>query len=228
VVPLDVTDQEQWAGAASQLAPDRLLHGLVTAAAELRPVGPIGSWDVSAFRRTLDVNVVGTLLPIAVLLGPLRAAAGSVITYSGGGATGPFPRYDAYASSKAAVVRLTENLAVELKDQGVRINCVSPGFVLTDMHEATLEAGPARAGEAYYQRTRQARHEGTGDPPELAARLTAFLLSNGAAGITGRLISARWDPWRDPQFQDRLRREPDLATLRRIDGQFFSPLPSTS
>jgi 3-oxoacyl-[acyl-carrier protein] reductase len=54
-----------------------------------------------------------------------------------------------------------------------------------------------------------------------AAELTAFLLSDRAAGITGKLISAIWDPWREDGFQDRLRRERDLATLRRIDDQFF-------
>jgi len=49
-----------------------------------------------------------------------------------------------------------------------------------------------------------------------------FLLSDASRGITGRLISAPWDPWREPDFRQRLERERDLATVRRIDDQFFT------
>ncbi|MCU1490082.1 MAG: hypothetical protein JWM85_1487, partial [Acidimicrobiaceae bacterium] len=63
-----------------------------------------------------------------------------------------------------------------------------------------------------------------GDSPQLAAELTAFLLSDRAEGITGKLLSARWDPWREAGFQARLRVEKDLATIRRIDDQFFTRL----
>ena len=69
------------------------------------------------------------------------------MTFSGGGGTSPLPRYDAYAASKAAVVRLTENLAA---DGEIEINAVAPGFVATRMHDGTLQAGPKAAGQRYY------------------------------------------------------------------------------
>jgi 3-oxoacyl-[acyl-carrier protein] reductase len=106
----------------------------------------------------------------------------------------------------------------------VRINAIAPGFVVTDIHQATLEAGPHRAGAAYFERTEAAIKRGGGDPPMDAAELTAFLLSDASEGITGRLISARWDPWRETSFQQRLRVEKDLATIRRIDEQFFTAM----
>ena len=56
--------------------------------------------------------------------------------------------------SKAAIARLTENMAAELADDGVRINCVAPGFVATDIHNTTLAAGPELAGAGYFERTR--------------------------------------------------------------------------
>jgi 3-oxoacyl-[acyl-carrier protein] reductase len=222
VVALDVTDDNAWARARKRIAPDGELHGVVTAAGVLAPVGPPGTWDVEGFRTTLDVNVTGTLLAVLVALDALRAAPGSVVTFSGGGATSPLPGYDAYAASKAAVVRLTENLAVELADSGVRVNSVAPGLVATAMHDATLTAGPEAVGAEYYERTRRALHDGEADPPELAAELVTFLLSEASAGITGKLLSARWDPWRDSGFQRRLRTDKALATLRRIDDQFFT------
>ncbi len=144
-----------------------------------------------------------------------------MVTFSGGGATGPFPRYDAYAASKAAVVRLTENLAIDLAADGVRANAVAPGFIATEMHAETLAAGPERAGQDYFRRTRRAVETGGGDPLALAVGLVAFLLSDASSGITGKSISAQWDPWSDPVFQRRLRTERDLATVRRIDDQHF-------
>ena len=225
-VALDVRDRSAWQDALATIAPEGYLSGVVTAAARLTPIGPIGSWDVEEFRNTLDVNVVGTLLAVESTIGYLRSSRGSVVAFSGGGATGPFPRYDAYAASKAAVVRLAENLAVELRPDRVRVNCVAPGFVLTDMHQETLAAGVAQAGQDYFDRTAKAVASGESDSPELAAGLVSFLLSRASESITGKLISARWDPWHDQEFLSRLEDDADFATLRRIDGQFFAKIDS--
>ncbi len=220
ILELDVADEAAWAAASTAVINHDRLDGLVCAAGILGPIGPIGSFAPSAFRRTLEVNLIGTLLAVEACLAALLASSGAIVTFSGGGATGPFPRFDAYAASKAAVVRLTENLAEELAPQKVRANAVAPGFVTTAMHDATLAAGESRVGSAYFQRTLEMIRSG-GDPPELAAELTAFLLSPRAAKVTGKLISARWDPWRDEEFLRRLETERDFATLRRIDDQFF-------
>lgn len=217
---MDVGSERAWRATASSGALDGI-DGLVTAAAVLAPVGPIGAYSPSAFWRTMRINVLGTLLALQTCLSSLEAAGGAVVTFAGGGAASPLPRYDAYAASKAAVVRLSENLAHELGERGVRVNAVAPGFVATGIHAATFNAGPDVAGERYFAET--ARQQSTGGvPARWAAELTAFLLSSAADGITGRLISAQWDPWREPDFQRRLREEPDLATLRRIDDQFFT------
>jgi NAD(P)-dependent dehydrogenase (short-subunit alcohol dehydrogenase family) len=104
-----------------------------------------------------------------------------------------------------------------LAESGVRVNAVAPGFVATRMQAAVLAAGPQRAGTDYHHRTRRQIDEG-GVPPEAAAELVAFLLSDAASGITGKLISAQWDNWRDPDARRRLAEDPDFATLRRVDG----------
>lgn len=222
---LDVADEEGWIAAANSGALQGI-DGLVSAAAVLAPVGPVGSYSPQEFWATMRVNVLGTLLAVHHCIGSLEAARGAVVTFAGGGATAPQPRYDAYATSKAAVARLSENLALELAERGVRVNAVSPGFVATEIHAATLQAGPGRAGEGYFASTERQLDAG-GVPARRAAELTAFLLSEAARGITGRLVSAPWDPWEEPAFQQRLREEPDLATIRRIDGQFFAPTSPT-
>jgi NAD(P)-dependent dehydrogenase (short-subunit alcohol dehydrogenase family) len=223
---MDVRDADAWERTRDRVAPDGVLHGIVTAAGIIGPVGPIGTWDIGVFRETVDVNLTGTVLAVMACLPALKAAHGPIVTFSGGGATSPMPRFDAYAASKAAVVRLTENLAVELEEVGVRVNSIAPGFVPTQMHDATLDAGPELAGSDYFERTRRATEAGQGDSPQPAADLATFLVSDDSSGISGKLLSAQWDPWRDPTFQERLRDEPDLATLRRIDDQFFTAMPS--
>jgi NAD(P)-dependent dehydrogenase (short-subunit alcohol dehydrogenase family) len=223
----DVRDRSAWQDARRQIAPEGHLTGIVTAAASVTPVGPIGSWNVEEFRATLDLNVVGTMLAVENTLEFLKASKGSVVMFSGGGATGPLVRFDAYAASKAAVVRLAENLAIDLRPDGVRVNSVAPGFVATQMHQATLAAGPDQAGSAYFERTTKVIHGGGGDSPELAAGLVSFLLSRESVGVTGKLISARWDPWEESAFLRRLETDPDFATLRRIDDQFFTKMPAS-
>jgi NAD(P)-dependent dehydrogenase (short-subunit alcohol dehydrogenase family) len=221
-VALDVRDEKAWDAARLSIAPKGDLDGVVTAAAALAPIGPLGSWGIAAFRETLDLNVCGTLLAVLSCLEPLRSRGGSIVTFSGGGATGPMPRFDAYATSKAAVVRLTENLAADLATEGIRANSVAPGFVLTSMHDETLAAGPDLVGTEYFEKTRRTVLGGLGDSPQLAAELVAFLISDASRGITGKLLSARWDQWQNTKFQERLRTEKDLATLRRIDDSFYT------
>jgi NAD(P)-dependent dehydrogenase (short-subunit alcohol dehydrogenase family) len=173
---------------------------------------------VAEISATIAVNLGGTAMALHHALPRLRATDGRAVTFSGGGATGPLARFDAYAASKAGVVRLTENVAA---DGVIEVNCVAPGFVATRMHEGTLAAGPDSVGAAYYERTREQLEQG-GFPASEAAELVAYLLSPASCGITGRLISAQWDPWREEEFRARLRADPDLGKLRRIDEQFFT------
>ena len=218
---LDVSNAGAWPEAMARLDAGGALDGLVTAAGVLGPIGRLDEVAMDEFAATIAINLVGTALALHHCLPRLQAASGRAVTFSGGGGTGPLARFDAYAAAKAGVVRLTENVA---SDGTVEINSVAPGFVATRMHEGTLAAGPAAAGVGYYERTQQQLREG-GFPASESAALVAFLLGPDASGITGRLISAQWDPWRDEGFRERLRSDPDLTKLRRIDEQFFTRLP---
>ena len=217
-ISIDVSDPRAWEDAAGRIDAGGGLHGLVTAAGILGPIGALEKLTAADLIETIAINLVGTMLALQFALPRLRASGGRAVTLSGGGGTSPLARYDAYAASKAAVVRLTENLAASGKTE---INAVAPGFVATRMHDETLRAGAEAAGPGYYERTQQQLRAG-GFPASEAAALVAFLLGPDAAGITGRLISAQWDPWREEEFRARLRTDSDLAKLRRIDDQFFT------
>jgi NAD(P)-dependent dehydrogenase (short-subunit alcohol dehydrogenase family) len=220
-VALDVSDASAWPGAMMVVDAGGVLDGVVTAAGVLGPIGALDAVSPDEFAATIAINLVGTAIALQQALPRLAERSGRAVTFSGGGGTGPLARFDAYAASKAGVVRLTENVAA---DGAIEINCVAPGFVATRMHDGTLAAGPDAVGSGYYART-QEQIEAGGFPAAEAAELVAFLLGPDATGITGRLISAQWDPWREPDFRDRLRRDPDLAKLRRIDEQFYARVP---
>ena len=199
------------------------LDGLVVASAQLAPIGPTRAVDLDELEQAFRVNTLATLGIIQGCAQLLDAGlTPSVVLFSGGGATAAFPRYTSYALSKVALVRLVENLAVE--EPAWKVNAVSPGFVGTGIHAATIEAGPDVAGP-YYDETRERLSEPSA--PTAAAQLVAFLLSERSRGISGRLISAVWDAWRDPDYAEALRSDTDLARLRRIDGERFVDVASS-
>ena len=198
-----------------------VVNGLVNCAGIYGPIGKIPNIDMENFTQAIRINFLGTVYMCSVF-SPLLVSSTNkkIVNYSGGGAASPFPNYSAYASSKAAIVRFTENLSRELDDDGFDINCIAPGFVITRLHQETVGAGSEMAGPGFYENTKKQIEEG-GVPPEIAAELTIFLLSEDADGITGKFLSAPWDPWQDKTFQEKLREDNDLATLRRIDDKYF-------
>lgn len=191
------------------------LDGLVNNAAIQGPIGPLWENDLGEWRRTIEINL---LAPVALCHGAVawmrEGGGGSIVNLSGGGATAARPNFSAYATSKAALVRFSETLAREVEAFAIRVNCVAPGALNTDMLAEVLAAGPERVGPEYEKAARRAR-EG-GDPPEQCADLVAFLLSEESAGITGRLISAVWDPWASLAARVEELRSSDIYTLRRI------------
>ncbi len=134
---------------------------------------------------------------------------------TGGGATSPRPLLSAYAASKAAVVRFAETLAEEVRGTGTDVNAIAPGALNTRLLDEVLAAGPERVGDAFYERALEQQSAG-GTPLDLPARLALFLASAESDGITGKLISAPWDPWEQfPSHAEDLRGT-DVYTLRRI------------
>lgn len=196
------------------------IHVLINGAGIQSPIGLFAENPISDWIRTIQVNLIGTMLCIkAVLPSMMKAQYGKIINFSGGGATSPRPRFSAYGTSKAGVVRFTEILAKELRPYHIDVNAIAPGAVNTRMLEEVLNAGKALAGEEYDKALEQKEKGGTS--PTLAAELAVFLASPASDGITGKLISAVWDSWQEKAFQDRLRKDPDFGTLRRIDERNY-------
>jgi NAD(P)-dependent dehydrogenase (short-subunit alcohol dehydrogenase family) len=192
------------------------VHVLVNNAGVYGPMGAIEDVDWREWARAIEINLYGSVLPCRALLPHFRRHRyGKIVQLSGGGATNPLPRVSAYAASKAAVVRFAETLARETIDAGIDVNAVAPGALDTRLLDELLAAGPERVGQAFYDRMLKTKHSGA-TPLSVGAELAVFLGSSASDGITGRLISAVWDPWRDlPARRGDLDRS-DVYTLRRI------------
>jgi len=189
---------------------------LVNNAGIYGPMGSIQSVDVDQWINAINVNLFGVVhMCRAVIPHMLDANYGKIINISGGGATAPLPGISAYAASKAAVVRLTETLAHELKEAYIDVNAVAPGALNTRLLDEVLAAGPEKVGKEFYEKSVQQRENG-GTPLEKGASLCVYLASAQSDGITGRLISAVWDPWQDLQERREALDQSDIYTLRRI------------
>ena len=187
---------------------------LVNCAGVLGPVGLSSEVDSNKWLEAVQINFCGTFLCIkAVLPVMIKKQKGKIINFSGGGAVSPRPRFSAYSAAKAAVVRLTETLAMEVSEHNIDINAIAPGAVNTKLLEEVLTAGEA-AGAELAKAIKQ--KEGGGTPPEKAAELALFLASSESDGLTGRLISAVWDNWQEiPKHLPEIITS-DVFTMRRI------------
>ena len=191
------------------------LHALVLNAGVYGPMGATESVPLDEWRRAMDINLYGVLLPCRAVI-PLfkKNGRGKIVVLSGGGATNPMPNISAYAASKAAVIRLVETLAGELKPFCVDVNAIAPGALKTRFVDQVLAAGPEKVGEAFFAKNKQWAQTGA-VPLELGAKLAVYLASAQSDGITGKLISAQWDPWEKlHEFKGDL--DSDIYTLRRI------------
>jgi NAD(P)-dependent dehydrogenase (short-subunit alcohol dehydrogenase family) len=180
------------------------------------PKGSLDEIDWQSWCDAININLNGAVLCCRLFLPLLRESrAGRIILLSGGGATKPLPFLSAYAASKAAVVRFGETLAEELKPEGIDVNMIAPGALNTRLLDEVIEAGPERVGRSFYEASLKQRESG-GAPLERGASLCVYLASAASRGITGKLISAVWDPWE--QFAEHRAdlSETDIYTLRRI------------
>ncbi len=192
------------------------LHILVNNAGIYGPIGPIEEVDWDIWVKAIEINLLGSVLMCRAVLPHFKSHGyGKIIQLSGGGATNPLPRISAYAASKAAVVRFAETLAEEVLQDHIDVNIIAPGALNTRLLNEVISAGPEKVDKDFYNRALKQKIQG-GTPLEKGANLAVFLGSEASDGITGKLLSAVWDPWEIlPKHLDEIRKT-DIYTLRRI------------
>ena len=185
IVPLrcDVSDPAAVDGfAAAALKSLGSVQVLVNNAGIYGPMGPTETVNLGEWKHAIEINLFGVLLPCRALIPHFKSQGrGKIINLSGGGATAPMPNISAYAASKAAVVRLTETLAEELRAHKVDVNAVAPGYIETDMTAVLPE-------EVKTKILAQVPLGRIGQPADIAHAVT-FLASEEASYITGHILA---------------------------------------
>ena len=217
IVPTDVTDHAQVERLVdATVAQYSRLDILVNNAGISGPIGPLETNDVAAWIDTVTVNLTGIFLCCrAAIPVMLRQEVGKIINLSGAGATNAWSNMSAYCSSKAAVVRLTEVLALELEDKGITVNALGPGSVHTSMWDKMTEEA-AQAGATLIHETGLRVTSGGGASIDECAELAVWLASAESGALSGRLISAATDDFRGlpPKIAEIMASE--AYTLRRV------------
>lgn len=190
---VDVSDKAQVQKTLSRF---KSLDIVINCAGILDPVGIFLENDLAKWKKTIEVNLLGTVytcyygLPLLI-----KSRKGKIINFAGGGSAYPRPYHSAYSTSKTAVVRFTEDLAMEYPN--LDINAIAPGAYKTNMWKSeTYDAEP----------------EQWGDMNRLKSFID-FLVSEKSDGITGKFIHYK-DAWEEftPQKLSK-----DVYTLRRVE-----------
>ncbi len=185
-------------------------HVLICSAGILGPIGPITDIRWNAWKDALETNILGVVNACrAALPQMIERRSGKIIVLAGGGSSTPRPFITAHAASKAAVARLVESIAEEVRDFNVQINCLDPGSSYTSMTDEILHAGQA-AGAHEAEEARRIRVTG-GTPPEKQIQMALFLASPFSNHISGKLILAA----DDLKKLEHGNMHPDAYTLRR-------------
>jgi NAD(P)-dependent dehydrogenase (short-subunit alcohol dehydrogenase family) len=193
------------------------VDGLICCAGIQSPIGPAMEMEPAAWRSAIGVNLDGTFFSIRAFYPLLCQSQGraKIICFSGGGSTSPRPNFAAYGVSKTGVVRLVETLAAEWQNQALDINSIAPGAIFTRMTEQVLAGGAAAAGKKEFEQASKLPRDNI-QALQKVLGLVDFLLSEKSDGISGRLISAPWDPWPQLSAHREELAGSDIYTLRRI------------
>jgi len=199
--PADITNEDEAARAVdAATAWHGRLHGVVHCAGGSETIGPITQIDSDAWRRTVDLNVNGTMYVLKHSAREMvRAGGGSFVGISSIAASNTHRWFGAYGVSKSAVDHMMQLAADELGPSWVRVNSIRPGLIRTDLVAAVF-ASPEVSAD-YRVCTPLPR---PGEVEDIA-NLAMFLLSDAASYVTGQVINV------DGGLM--LRRGPDFSAM---------------
>ncbi|MFM1724464.1 SDR family oxidoreductase [Rhodococcus sp. PAM 2766] len=176
------------------------LDGVVACAGGNETIAPITQLDADAWRRTVDLNVTGTMLTVKHGARALVAAGGgSIVAISSIASSNTHRWFGAYGVSKSGVDHLVQLAADELGASNVRVNGIRPGLTRTDLVAMITDGGPIL--DDYLACTPLARVGEVGD----IAALALFLLGPKSTWITGQVVNV--------DGGQMLRRGPDFTSM---------------
>lgn len=208
VIGFDIQDGEQWASVEAANSRSVFIRGDVTkldqqqaaveqavtqfgsldiliTSAGIGDAGPVHMVESNAWQRVLDINLTGTFLSIKAALTPMMAQRrGSIITIASVEGQIASEGGSSYNASKAGVINLTKNVAMDYGQMGIRANAICPGFIETPMFHAVMDQLPEMK-----ESVRKEHKLGRFGQPEEIAGIAYFLASDDASFVTGQAIA---------------------------------------
>lgn len=190
--------------------------GVVHCAGVLGPFGPISRVSSTEWENAIRTNLVGTFNLTKSISGKFREQESTFITLSGGGATKPMPYMTSYAASKSGLVRFIESVALDQEFGAVSCIVLAPGPMKTRMLDQILNQDIATIGTHLHELAQSSASKSTGNM-DRAVDFIARFVEQPELRLSGRLVSAVWDPWDEWLKGDFSALEhPDNFTLRRV------------
>lgn len=191
-IQCDVSDPEQ-----VRLAIDRAARdvGRLTTLVNNAGVGsvgkPVADIEPEEFRRTIDVNLMGPFYGCKYVIPHLRqAGGGSIINIASIFGMVAAPNTAPYATAKGGLIMLTKQMAVDYSREGIRVNCICPGYIDTDLGGRRARMAPEDAARALAAREEKAALQPIPRQaqPEEMAGAAVYLASDDASFVTGSTI----------------------------------------
>jgi short-subunit dehydrogenase len=217
-VVTDLSDPSQWDQTSKELD-NFQINGYVNCSGVQGAIGLVSDLEVRELSRVLNINLISAVYFTKHFLSKsAKKDKISIIHFSGGGASSSRPFFNSYSLSKTALVRFVENVANEFEE--IKINAIAPGIMPSDMQSQILQSElliNSKEHTSAKDSMESVKDNIASDTTVL--RLVEYLLSDTSDGISGKLISAKWDNWVDwNSHLDKLRGS-DLYTLRRITAR---------
>jgi 3-oxoacyl-[acyl-carrier protein] reductase len=185
---------------------------LINNAATQKPIGKFINSNFNLWKKNFYTNFFGPIKIIFELMSFLHKRESLIINISGGGGTSGRENFSAYGSSKTALIRFSEVLALELKNKGIRINSISPGIMKTGMTNEIIKIGKKISGNEEYMLARKTLKKKNTNMNKVF-ELINFLLSKRGKSINGKILSAIWD--NHENIIENIKKDNNSYTLRR-------------
>lgn len=193
-VALDVTDEEAMDAAVARAVDDFGGLDIMVNNAGVIDIAPVVETDYADWKRLMDINVDGVFLGARAAARQMIAQdrGGVIVNASSGAGRRGVPNISGYCASKAAIIMLTQSLAVELAPRGIRVNCYTPGHIQTPFWSGIAEGFSKvmdKSPDEVIEMFRQSVPMGRFGTPEDVAATVSWLATEDAGYVSGQAIA---------------------------------------